>query len=108
MVRLLLLAVAWRPLTVDTAQALESRSIKCDFGEPSNITTLVLDNGVEVQGWTCKMSPAELAAHAKQSEDDFKLGTYDTRGLSVPETSLTKRQYNACGISCTTYCYGGA
>jgi len=89
-----------------TAQVLKTRDVKCSYGEPFDVTTVVLDNGAEVQGWGCKLSPTELAAH-EQSEDDFKLGTYDTRGISVRETSLTKRQFNACGINCTTYCYGG-
>ena len=91
-----------------STQAVESHAVKCSFGEPFNITTISLDNGAQVQSWGCTMSAAEIAAHPEKGEDDFKLGTYDTRGLSVPETSLTKRQYNACGISCTTYCYGGA
>jgi len=49
------------------------------------------------------MSEEEIAAEI-QREDTFKVGTYDTRGLSAPESSLTKRQINACGINCTTYC----
>jgi len=89
-------------------QAAETRAIKCSFGEPFNITTITLDNGAQVKSWGCNMSAAEIAAHKEQSEDSFKLGTYDSRGLSVTETSLTKRQYNACGINCTARCYSGA
>jgi len=62
-----------------------------------------------VQSWDCEQSAADKAQFAKESSaNDFKLGTYDTTGLSVTETSLTKRQYNACGVSCTTYCKGPA
>jgi len=91
-----------------STQAVESHAVKCSFGEPFNITTISLDNGTQVQSWGCTMSAAEIAAHKEQSEDSFKLGTYDTQGLSVTETLLTKRQDKACGINCTTYCYGGA
>jgi len=92
-------------LKTHIAQVLKSRDIKCKFGEPFKVTNTVLDSGAEVQRWSCKLSPEELAAAHEQNEDDFKL--YDTRGLSVPETSLSKRQHNACGFNCPTYCYGG-
>jgi len=89
-------------------QAVETRAIKCKFGEPINVTTVSLDNGAQVKSWECNMSAAEIAAYKQRDEDSFKLGTYDTRGLSVTETSLTKRQDRGCGINCTTYCYDGA
>jgi len=91
-----------------STQAVETRAIKCKFGEPFNITTISLDNGAQVKSWECNMSAAEIAAYKQRDEDDLKLGTYDTRGLSVTETSLTKRQYNACGINCIARCYKGA
>ena len=72
-----------------------------------NATTITLDNGAKVQSWGCEQSAVEKAQFAKEASD-FKLGTYDTTGLSVSETSLTKRQYNACGVSCTAYCKGPA
>lgn len=89
------------------ASVVEARGITCDFGEPFNVTTVTLDNGIDVKRWGCKLDPAAEVEHAHH-EDDFKIGTYDSRDMSVPDTSLTKRQYNACGISCTTYCVAPA
>jgi len=92
-------------LTEYAAELVERKpgGVACSFGQPINATTITLDNGAQVQSWGCKQSVAEKVKHA-QDATDFKIGTYDSRGLSVEETSLTKRQYNACGINCTTYC----
>ena len=81
----------------------------CSFGQPINSTTFTLSNGAKVLSWGCEQSAAETADRG-QDENDFKLGTYDARGLSesVSENTLTKRQYDACGVSCTTYCKGPA
>ncbi|KAH7101792.1 hypothetical protein BKA62DRAFT_757098 [Auriculariales sp. MPI-PUGE-AT-0066] len=85
---------------------LEARGIKCAEGAPANVSTITLDNGAVVDTWACKTSAAEIKA-AKE-EEAFALEKLDARGVSISETTLTKRGYNACGIYCPTYCYGGA
>ena len=86
------------------APAVKPHSIACGIGQPINATTITLSNGAKLQSWGCAQSVTVKAQFAQDSSD-FKLGTYDTTGHSVSETSLTTRQYNACGVNCTTYCY---